>query len=178
MSAIASRYARAFADVIFGSKLDAAQAQQQIQGLGELIAGNTELRTVLQNPAVAPPQKIKVLDALAARMGVLRQVRNFAAILTDKRRIALLPEIAALLQTEINERLGFADAEVTTARELSGEERIALEGRFAGVMGKQIRATYQRDPQVLGGVIVKVGSTVYDGSVRGRLQRLRNIIAE
>src|SRR4051794_40640629 len=105
MSAIGSRYTRAFADVLFAHNLDAAQAQQQVSDLAQLVAGSQELRNVLENPAVPHPQKIKLLDAIVSKLGASKQVRNFAAILVDKRRIGLLPEIAEQLKIEINERL-------------------------------------------------------------------------
>lgn len=178
MSAIASRYARAFADVVFAHNLDANQAQQQLADLAELVRDSQELRRVLENPAVPHPQKIKLLDAVVGRLGGSQQVRNCAAILVDKRRIGLLPEIAEQLKAEINERLGFAEAEVATSRDLSADERSALEQQVSKLTGKKVRARYQRDPQLLGGVVVKVGSTIYDGSVRGQLQRLRTAMAE
>jgi F-type H+-transporting ATPase subunit delta len=99
-------------------------------------------------------------------------------VLIEKRRIVQLPEIAQQFKTEINERLGFAEAEVVSARELGSDERTQLEQQIASVTGKKVRATYSKDASLLGGVMVTVGSTVYDGSVRGQLQRMKSALAQ
>ena len=93
------------------------------------------------------------------------------------RRVAALPEIARQFGLELNERLGLADAEVTSTRELSDAEKHALEARVGQVTGKKIRARYMTDSKVLGGAVVKVGSTIYDGSIRGQLQKLKEALS-
>jgi F-type H+-transporting ATPase subunit delta len=95
------------------------------------------------------------------------------AVLIDKGRIKFLSEIVAQFAQELNQRLGFAEAEVTTARELGADERSALEADLAKVTGKRIRAQYQQNKGILGGAIARVGSTIYDGSVQGQLEKLR-----
>jgi len=104
-------------------------------------------------------------------------LRNFIAVLIDHRRVAALPEIARQFELELNERLGLADAEVTSARELSEAEKHALEVRVGQVTGKKIRARYITDSKVLGGAVVKVGSTIYDGSIRGQLEKLKEALS-
>lgn len=178
MAAISSRYARALADVVVERKLDAATVTQGLDSVADLFKGSAELRTLFENPAVPAHQKLQLLDALAARLGLGKEVRNFIAILLDKNRATFLPEIAEFFKIEINERLGFADAEVTSARELGDDERAALEQKISEVTGKQIRARYRQDRALLGGVRVKVGSTVYDGSVQGELERMRTALAQ
>jgi F-type H+-transporting ATPase subunit delta len=177
LAVVTSRYARAFADVIFAAKLDPAKTLSDVEALAQLVENSAELRNVLDNPAVPQPQKLKLLDAIIGKLGAQKQVRNFAAILMDNRRLHSLGEIAAQLKKEINERLGFAEAEIVSARELGKAERASLEARLANVTGKRVRARYSRDPKVLGGVIAKVGSTVYDGSIRGQLERMKAAIA-
>jgi F-type H+-transporting ATPase subunit delta len=100
-------------------------------------------------------------------------VQNFIAVLIDKRRVNFLDEIVAEFAHELNQRLGFAEAEITTTRELSADERSALEADLAKVTGKKIRARYDQDKSILGGAIARVGSTVYDGSVKGQLEKIR-----
>jgi F-type H+-transporting ATPase subunit delta len=100
-------------------------------------------------------------------------VRNFVAVLIDKGRLNFLQEIVAEFAHELNQRLGFAEAEITTTRELNADERNALEADLAKVTGKKIRARYDQDRSILGGAIARVGSTVYDGSVKGQLERIR-----
>jgi len=178
MAAISSRYARALADVVVERKLDAATVTQNLDSIAELFKSSAELRTLFENPAVPAEQKLQLLDALAGRLGIGKEVRNFIAVLLDKNRAMFLSEIADTFKIEINERLGFADAEVISARELGNDERTALEQKISAVTGKQIRARYRQDASLLGGVRVKVGSTVYDGSVRGELERMRTALAQ
>jgi F-type H+-transporting ATPase subunit delta len=173
MAAITSRYARAFADVVFHMKLDAAKMIAELEEFATMERSSAELRNVLDNPAVPQKQKLSLLDALVAQAGASRPVRNFLAIIMDKRRFNLLPEITEQVKAEINDRLGFADAEVITSRELGAEERNALEAQIGKATGKTVRARYTQDKGVLGGAVVKVGSTVYDGSVKGQLERIR-----
>ena len=131
------------------------------------------LRTVWENPSVEARQKRAVLDEIIARIGASRLLRNFIAVLIDHRRVAALPEIARQFELDLNERLGMADAEVTSARELSAAEKKALEARVGELTGKKVRARYETDAKVLGGAVVKVGSTIYDGSIRGQLEKLK-----
>ena len=100
-------------------------------------------------------------------------LRNFVAVILDHHRSAQLPEIAQQFQEELNQRLGLAEADVTSARELSAEERRRLETQIKSVTGKSVTARYATDAGLLGGALVRVGSTVYDGSVRGQLERLK-----
>ncbi len=178
MSAVAIRYARALADVVLDKKLDPRQTEQELNALANLVESAPVLRTVWENPSVEAEQKHAVLDAIASRVGASRMVRNFVALLIDHRRIAALPEIARQVEIEINHRFGLADAEVTTARALEESEKRALEGRVAAVIGKKVRARYTQNPSLLGGAVVKIGSTVYDGSIRGQLQRLKSELSQ
>lgn len=178
MAAVSSRYARAFADVVVERKLDAAQARRELRLLAETVAGSLELRRVWEAPALAAAQKRAVLDALCRREGISAVVRNFLAVLIDHERIALLDQIVRQSEAELDRRLGLAEAEITSARDLSPEEKRLLEAEVARVTGKKVRASYHRDASLLGGAVVKVGSTVYDGSVLGQLNKIRAHLVE
>ena len=173
MAAVNSRYARAFVDVVFDKKLDANQTIEELRTLAALVETNPSLRNVWENPSVPERQKLAVLDKIVHATGASKMTRNLVAVLIDNRRIAALPEIARQFQEELNARLGIADAEIITARELGEDEKRALEQQLATLTGKKVRAHYNRDAKVLGGAVVKVGSTIYDGSVKGQLQRLK-----
>jgi F-type H+-transporting ATPase subunit delta len=173
MAAVSSRYARAFADVVMSNQLDAAKTALDLEQMSETMKSSADLRNIWESPSVPAQQKFRLLDAVAAQAGLAKQTRNFIAVLIEQRRIGLLDEITALFKTELNERMGFAEAQVTSARELGAEERASLEAQIARATGKTIRAKYARDPQVLGGAVVKVGSTIYDGSVRGKLKKIK-----
>ncbi len=173
MASVTNRYARAFADVVVDLKLDANQVRQQLQALVDVVNSSVELRRVWENPAIPAEQKRRVLDAIVAKLGVSKPVRNFIAVLIDHHRIAALSDIARQFAVELDHRLGFTEAEVSSARELSPEEKHALERQIERVSGKKVRARYTTDRALLGGAVVKLGSTIYDGSVRGQLEKLR-----
>jgi len=119
-----------------------------------------------------------VLDAISARLGTTRQVRNFVAVVTDHRRLPLFAEIIKQTERELNERQGFAEAQVSSARQLSGPEKQMLEAEIEKMTGKKIRASYEQDATLLGGAVVQVGSTIYDGSVKGQLDRIKEQLVE
>jgi len=168
-----SRYARAFVDVVVEKKLDPRKVEDELGAFVRILESVPDLRTVWENPSVDARQKQAVLDQIIARIGGPRMLRNFIAVLIDHRRVAALPEIVRQFELELNERLGLADAVVTSARELSDSEKRVLEARVGQVTGKQVRARYKTDARVLGGAVVKVGSTIYDGSIRGQLEKLK-----
>lgn len=177
MASVPRLYARAFADVVFEGRLDAGKTLRELNGLGELLVENPDLRRVWENPAIPAEQKRAVLDALAKREGFSRPVRNFVAVLIDHRRVHFFDAIVTQLAHELDARMGFAEAQITSARELSEAEKRSLEAQVEKLTGKKVRAKYGRDSSILGGAIVRVGSTIYDGSVAGQLMRIREQIA-
>jgi F-type H+-transporting ATPase subunit delta len=173
MASIVSIYARAFADVVIQERLDAAQTLSEVQRFSALVTENEALREVWEAPSIPAEQKRAVLDGIVKREGISRPTRNFIAVLIDKGRIKFLPEIAIQFVRDVNQRLGIAEAQITTARDLTSEERKDLERDLGRVTGKKIKARYSQDKQILGGAIARVGSTVFDGSVKGQLERIR-----
>jgi F-type H+-transporting ATPase subunit delta len=173
MAIITNRYARAFADVVFDQKIDANQVFQQLKIFVGLINDNDALGKVWENPAISAEQKRGLLDALAARVDVFRPVRNFLAVLIDHHRIHQLEEISRAFERELHERLGLTEAEVFSARSLSDQERQALEQQISRLTGRRVIAKYATDSKLLGGAMVKIGSTIYDGSVRGQLHKIK-----
>ena len=173
MSAFASRYARAFADVVASAHLDAAAIDTQLNDFVGTWDGSPQLREVFENPAVAAPQKVAVLDKMNAQLGLQRETRNLIAVLINNDRIAHIHEIVSAWRAEMQERQGIRQVEITTARELPAPERDMLLEGVGRLAGARVQATFKLDKEILGGTVVRIGSTVYDGSVRGRLQRLR-----
>src|SRR5512146_1938822 len=176
MAAVAGRYARAFAEVVADQKLDAEKTVQELNAMAALVNGSAELRNVFQNPSVDHKQKIGLLDAIIKKTGGSKMLRNFVAVLVDQHRLAQIGEIAEQFRQELDERMGIAQAQVKSARELSAKEKKDLEQQLAEATGKTIRATYFEDASLLGGAVVRVGSVIYDGSVRGQLQRIKEQI--
>ena len=173
MAAVTSRYARAFVEVVLGHKLDAAKVREELQTLQATLEESLDLRRVWETPSIPGEQKRRLLDAIVAREGLSRPVRNFGAVLIDHRRIGQLGQIVRQFEQEMDQRLGLAEAEITSSRELSAEEKTALEAQVERLVGRKVRASYATDPAVLGGAVVRVGSTIYDGTVRGQLLRIR-----
>jgi len=178
MAAVTSRYARALADVVVERKLDSAKVMEQLDGLAAALASAPQLRNVWENPSVPADQKRKVLDAIiktlsSSNPAADKMVRNLVAVLIDNRRIAALPEVARQFRSELLARLGIAEAEVITIRELGPEEKQMLEAQLAKLTGKKVQARYATDQKILGGAVIRIGSTIYDGSVKGQLQRLK-----
>lgn len=173
MSAVASRYARAFADVVASQKLEPAKVREELSALAQVVESSAELRRVWQSPAIPGDEKRKLLDAIVERAGVSRWVRNFFAVLIDQRRIGMLAVIVGQFGQEMNSRLGIAEAEVSSSRALREDEKRHLETEVEKLTGKKVRARYSENPALLGGAVVRIGSTIYDGSVRGQLRRIK-----
>jgi F-type H+-transporting ATPase subunit delta len=177
MASVTSTYARALADVVFDQHLDPSKTLEEAQSLAQLVAGSRQLREVWEAPSIPADQKRALLDAIVAREGISRSVRNFVAVLMDHRRIKFLEPIVKEFEQELNRRMGFVEAQIVSARELGQSERSALEAQVEKLTGHKVRARYAQDGSILGGAIVKVGSTIYDGSVKGQLERIREAIS-
>jgi F-type H+-transporting ATPase subunit delta len=173
MAAAAGRYARAFAEVVAERKMDPEKTVAELAATAALVESSPNLRNVLMNPAVEHKQKISLIDAIIQKMDGSRALRNFVAVLIDHKRLGQIGEIVAQFKQQLDEQMGIADARVSSARELSAAEKKSLEQRLAEVTGKTVRATYSKDASLLGGAVVRIGSTIYDGSVRGQLERLK-----
>ncbi len=173
MSAVSLRYAHAFASVAASAHLDIITAQQQLDDFNGTLADSHNLREVLMNPSITTGQKLKVLDAIAARIGMFPQVRNFIAVIMDHRRLHELNEIIAEYRTIADEQSSLAEAEITSAHPLNDQDRAELEAQVAKLAGGRIHATYHQDPTLLGGAVVRIGSTVYDGSIQAQFQQLK-----
>ena len=155
------------------------KADHRFHGGSSIHAGDVqlarprELREVLMNPSIASEQKLKVLDAIAGRIGMFPQVRNFVAVIVAHQRLLELDEILAEYRTIADEQFHMAEADVTSAHPLNNQDRAELEAQIAKLAGGRVRATYHQDPALLGGAVVRIGSTIYDGSIRAQLQQLK-----
>src|SRR5580700_5069352 len=177
MASVTITYARALADVVFDQHLDPGQILQEARSLVALVQNYQQLREVWEAPSIPAEQKRALLDAIVTREGISRPVRNFMAVLMDHRRLKFLEPIVQEFGHELNRRLGFTEAEITSARELGQAERSAIEAQVEKLTGHRVRARYVQDSSILGGAIVKLGSTIYDGSVKGQLERIREAIS-
>ena len=177
MAAFVARYARAFADVVTQEKLDTAALDRQMEDFLLTWDASAELRDLFVNPAVAALQKVAVLDKMNAKLGLRKELRNLLALLINNDRIGEVGEVIAAWRVEMRERQGVRSVEIATARELSEQDRAELVAGVGKLAGAQIQATFKLDSSILGGTVVRIGSTVYDGSVRGRLERLKEVLS-
>jgi F-type H+-transporting ATPase subunit delta len=177
MASVAGIYARAFADVVLSERLDADRAVADLRAITTLLNESPELRRIWENPAVPVEQKHKLLSVIAQRDGISKQARNLIAVLIDHRRIHFMGSIVAQLEKELDARLGFAEAQIMSARALSDAEKREFEAQVGKLTGKKVRARYGEDASLLGGAVVRIGSTIYDGSVKGQLERFKEVIS-
>jgi F-type H+-transporting ATPase subunit delta len=176
MPAFIARYASAFADVVADARLDAAAIDRQFSDFLATWEGSAELRTLFVNPAIPATQKIEILDKLNAKLGLQKELRNLLAVLISNNRIDHVVEVAAAYRRILQQQSGIRPAEIVTARVLSADERSALVAQLAKVAGAKLDPSFKLDSSILGGAVVRIGSTVYDGSVRGRLDRLKEAL--
>jgi F-type H+-transporting ATPase subunit delta len=176
MPAFVARYANAFADVVTDAKLDTAAIDRQFSDFLSTWEGSAELRTFFVNPAVPAAQKVEILDKLNAKLGMIKELRNLIAVLISNDRIGHVVEVAAAYRSILQAQSGIRPAEIVTARELSPDERTSLVAELAKLAGAKINPSFKLDSSILGGAVVRIGSTVYDGSVRGRLDRLKEAL--
>ena len=172
LSAVATRYARALVDVVTepGSNVDGATALAQLRQVGAMISSSDDLRVALLSPAVSPSRKRAVIAKL---IDVHPKVRNFLYVVIDHRRVHEIPAIVEAFEALLDEHLGFVRADVSSAQLLSEEQRAALETQLTRMAGKKAKLKFTTDPALVAGVVARVGSKVYDGSVKGQLERLR-----
>jgi len=171
--AVSSRYAAALVDVALDRKI-ADRVKDDLASFTEAYFSAADLRNTLESPAVSREAKLQVIQKLGERMNLAPAVRNFLSVLVDHRRTELLGEIQQAFRTELNARQNIAEAEVTSARTLSAEERKKLIEVLETQTKKKIEARFREDESLVGGTVVRVGSTIYDSSVRAQLNRMRD----
>jgi F-type H+-transporting ATPase subunit delta len=170
--AVATRYAAALADVAFERKNGEA-VKRDLSSFVKVFFSSADLRIFLESPAVSAEAKHGAIEKITEKMALDPAVRNFVYLVVDHRRTELLGEIERAFGAELNARLGIAEAEITSARPLSAAEKKELTSVLERRTGKKIEARFEEDAALLGGATVRVGSTIYDGSVREQLTRLR-----
>ena len=179
-SAAASRYARALVDLIMApdSQLTPDAAIAQIRAIEQVIQESAELRIALLTPAIQTSRKRAAIGRLLDQLSVSALIRNFIFVVIDHRRIGILAEIREAVELLLDERMGFVRAEVTSSAPLDERRSAGLESELSHLTGKRMRLRFAVDPSLLGGVVARIGSTVYDGSLRGQLQQLQRQLTE
>ncbi len=172
MKALAERYAGALVDVALENR-QADQIKQELADFAALMVESSELHAFLANPSIARAAKHSAIEAIVARMGASRTLRNYLFVIVDQRRAGMLIEIEQAFGRLLDARQGITQAAVTSATELTAAERAELSAALAKLTGQKVQAQYTTDAALIGGAVVRIGSTIYDGSVRTQLERMR-----
>jgi F-type H+-transporting ATPase subunit delta len=176
LQTVARRYASALADVVI-ERREEREVQQEIETWASMIQGNPQLKEAFANPTVAYDQKQKVLEELISRTRVRPTTASFLRVLLRNQRLAQLPEVAERFGQILDERAGVVAAQITTARPISEELKKSLHDALMSATGQTVRLTFATDETIIGGVVARIGSTVFDGSVQNRLERLAEGLA-
>jgi F-type H+-transporting ATPase subunit delta len=166
------QYANALADIALAQGA-AVPVAKQLGDFGSAYAESAELRNFLSSPAVSHEAKHGVIEKIAERLGAGKIIRNFLYVIVDHQRSSVLPEIIAAFQQVIRRRQGIAEAEIISVTELSAPQKADFTKKLESLSGKKVETQYSLDPALLGGAVVRLGDTVFDGSVRSRLDRMR-----
>lgn len=176
MKSASLQYANALADIALAQGA-AEPTARQLSDFGTTYAQSAELRTFLASPAVTPEAKHAVIEKVIARLGASKIICNFLFVIADRHRTQLLPEIIASFQQVLRQRQGVAEAEISSAVELSAAQKAEFARTLARLTGKKIETKYSLDPALIGGAVVRIGDTIYDGSLRNRLNEMRARLA-
>lgn len=173
---IARRYASALADVVI-DRGEAKEVQQELQQWSELLQANASLQEVFRNPTIPLDKKRAVLKQLIDRTKPRPTTANFLKVLLQNQRLTEVPEINRKFADTLDERAGMVAATVTSARPVPQEVQARLTEKLMSVTQKKVRLNFEQDPELIGGLVTRIGSTVYDGSVRNQLDQIKERMA-
>ena len=169
---IANRYARALADVIV-ERNETNEVAKELNDFWRMMAEHSQLRDVFASPVIATERKRAVLNELLTRAGLRQTSANFLRLLLDNARLHNLDQMLNALSRELDARMNIVSAEVTTAREIGQQEKATLQSQLKAATGKEVRLQFRTDPAIIGGVVTRIGSLVYDGSIKNQLVQMK-----
>jgi F-type H+-transporting ATPase subunit delta len=172
MKALAERYAGALVDVALQNN-QADQIKQELADFAGLMRESPELHAFLANPSIGRPAKHAATEQIVERMGASRTLRNYLFVIIDHRRAGMLIEIEQAFSRLLDARQGIVQATVNSATELTAPERAELGAALEKLTAQKVQAQFTTDAALIGGAVVRIGSTIYDGSVRTQLERMR-----
>ena len=174
----ANRYAKALFDVALAEKADLAKVDQDLTAVVEMMKASPELAMAASRGTVTDAKRQSLMEAVAKAMALTTPVTKLLVMLAQSGKLNLVPDLAESFRDRLLTHQNIVRAEVTSAAPLSPEKTRALEDSLAKVTGKKIELSVSVDPELLGGVVAKIGSTVYDGSVKTQLQRMRQDLSK
>ncbi len=176
MSVAANRYAKALIDALYPDRAEAGQ--EQLRKLNETLNANPDARKFFENPTVPTEKRKALLKEIGDALGLSAPIRNFTEILIDRNRLDILEQIITAYQKDLDEKLGIVRASITAAQPLDNAQRSELVAKLEKMTGKQVQVEIAVDATLLGGVIARVGSTIYDGSLRQQLKAFKSGIVQ
>jgi|SRR5687767_2796569 len=174
----ANRYAKALFDVALQEKADLAQVDRDLQAVVAMIEASPDLAQASNRGTVTEEKRKSLIEAVSKAMTLTAPVTKLLVLLAQSRKLNLLPDLEQAYRERLLAHQNIVRAEVTSAAPLSPDKTKALEESLAKVTGKKVELSVSVDPELLGGVVATIGSTVYDGSVRTQLQRMRQELVE
>jgi F-type H+-transporting ATPase subunit delta len=176
--AAAARYARALLDVIIKEQGNPEQVEQELASMVDVITRHPDLQRALTNPAIPVTGKRGVIRELTGRIKLSPPLAKLLMLLAERDRLVLLPDLADVYRDRLMDYRQVVRAEVTTAVPLSQDRAAQLETRLAELTGRRVTMTAKVDPALIGGIVTRIGSTVYDGSVATHLATMKQKLME
>ncbi|HEU4836336.1 MAG TPA: ATP synthase F1 subunit delta [Pyrinomonadaceae bacterium] len=176
LQTVARRYATALADVAI-ERREERQVQSELDQWAEMLESNPQLKEVFANPTIIHDHKRKVLEDLIARTRVRDTTASFLRVLVKNERLPQLRDIAARFRFVLDERAGVLAGNVTTARPIPEELKKSLHETLSAATGRTVQLSFSTDEKIIGGMVARIGSTVFDGSVESHLERLAEGLA-
>ena len=176
--ASATRYARALFDVALAEGVDVQQVERELTGFVQLVNGNEMLQRALTNPAVPAPRKRGVIEQLLARVPETPSpLAKLLLVLGERDRLVLLTDLAEAYRSRLMDYMKVVRAEVVTAQPLPDASAAALQRGLANATGRQVQLDTRVSPEIIGGAVARIGSTVYDGSITRQLEKMREALS-
>lgn len=176
VQALARRYAVALADVV-AERGEAQEVRDELSSWEAMTEANPQLVEIFRHPTIPHEQKRAVLNELIRRARVRPTTANFLQVLLQNHRLEDLGEVNRQFAQELDRRANVVTAQVTTARPIRQDEQEALRAKLSQMTGRRVRLEFDVDEELIGGVVTRIGSTLYDGSVRGRLEQIKRRMA-
>lgn len=177
LDTIANRYASALTDVII-ERGEVNEVTTELERFATLIQAHIELRNVFASPVLAVERKQAVLGELLSRLKLRQTTSNFLRLLLENQRLHYLDQMLSGLRRELDARREIVSAQVTTARPVGDHERDLLRDRLRVAVGKEVRLQFRTDPAIIGGVVARIGSKIYDGSIKNQLAQVKKQLAQ
>jgi F-type H+-transporting ATPase subunit delta len=176
MSVAARRYAKALLDVLYPAK--AETGLEQLRNFSTMLSQQADAKLVFENPTISTERRKDLLNKVGDALKLDTPIRNFVGILIDRNRLDSLDEVISTYAGLLDERLGVVQAHVTSALALDAAQQDQVAAKLQALTGKKVKMEISVDPALIGGIVAKVGSTIYDGSLRTQLQTFKESLTQ